>query len=158
MDPQLVNDAALDAPSPRGADSAITDDLSLETILRVSLEEAVARGEHIQGKAREGAPLTAEQLALQLHVAEVEAALQSILDSRFARGLERAVDEDAQMIQFFQESEEREREDRALAMDLSRPGSRMSILPAEAASPSPAVRVPGNWSPMRRPEVASASA
>jgi len=43
------------------------DDPSLETILQISLEEAVTRGEHLLGKAREGAPLTAEQLALQLN-------------------------------------------------------------------------------------------
>lgn len=130
-----------------------TDDLSLETILRISIDEAVRRREHLQGKAREGAPLTGEQLALQLHCAELEATLQSVLDSRFAQSLERAVDEDVQMIQFFQELEEREREDRAIAMDMSRPGSRMGISPVGAITG--AVRVPGRVSPVRPTAVGS---
>jgi len=131
MDPQLANDATLSVvlssqPAAFLMELPTTDDPSLEVALEVSLEEAAIRGEHLQGKAREGAPLTAEQLAIQLHVAELEAALQSAVDSRFARSLERAVDEDAQMIQFFQEIEQREREDRALALGMSQPGSKTS--------------------------------
>lgn len=130
-----------------------TDDPSLEMILRVSIEEAVTRGEHLQGKAREGAPLTAEQLALQLHSAELEAQLQSVLDYRFAMSLERALDEDVQMIQFFQELEGREREDRAIALGMSRPGSRMNTHQVEAATS--VVRGFGRWAPVRPAAVAS---
>ena len=136
MDPRLV----LNVPSPRAATS--TDDLSLEAVLLVSLEEATERGEYLQGKAREDAPLTAEQLAIQLHVAELEAALQSALDSRFARSFERAIDEDAQMIQFLQELEEREREDRVLALGMSRSASRTSTHPAAAAAAAAAAAPP----------------
>jgi len=154
-------DAALrvraSALSPRAAAAFVelptTDDLSLETILRVSIEEAVTRGEHLQGKAREGAPLTPEQLALQLHIAELEAALQSALDSRFARSLERAVDEDAQIIQSFQELEVREREDRVIALAISRPGSRTGLYPVGATAS--AVRVLGRPSLVRPTAVAS---
>ena len=157
MDPGLAKDTALplvELPS--------MDDPSLEAALRVSLEEATERGEHLQGKAREDAPLTAEQLALQLHVAELEAALRSALDSRFARSFERAIDEDAQMIQFFREIEERERQDRALALGMAVPrsASRTSTYPAAAAAATAAtpsaVRVLGNGSLFgRRSEVAS---
>jgi len=159
MDRHLANGAAQSASSPRAAafhvDLPTTDDPSLEAVLRASLEEAVTRGEHLQGKAREGAPLTAEQLAVQLHIAELEAALRSALDSQLARSIDRAVDEDAQMVQFFQEVEEREREDRLLAMEMSRPSSRMSIVyPIEAAQS--AVRVLDCGPPVeRRTEVAS---
>jgi hypothetical protein len=128
MDPQLANDATLSVLSPQAAASLVvlstTDDPSPEATLQASLEEATIRGEHLQGKAREDAPLTAEQVAIHLHVAELEAALQSAIDSRFARSLERAIDEDTQMIQFFQEIEQREREDRALALGMPRPASR----------------------------------
>ena len=148
MDPTHANGAALGAPSPRAAASLVvfptTDDPSLETILQISLEEAVTRVEHLLGKTREGAPLTAEQLALQLHRVELEAAQQSMIDARFARSLERAVDEDAQMIQFFQGIEERERADRDLALGMSRMGLRTRVNPAEA-TPS-AVRVLGSRS------------
>ena len=166
MDPRLAKDTALNVLSPRAATPPMElptkDDLSLEIALRVSLEEATDRGEHIQGKAREDAPLTAEQLAIQLHVAELEAALRSALDSRFARSVERAIDDDAQMIQFFQEMEEREREDRVLALGMrtgmSRSASRTPTYPAAAAvaaTPS-AVRVLGS-APLfgRRTDVAS---
>jgi hypothetical protein len=153
----LLNGAVLGALSPSPALSTvellITEDPSLEIVLRISLEEAVKRGEHLQGKAREGAPLTAEQLALQLHVTELEAVLQFALDSRFARSLERAVDEDAQMIQFFQEIEARELEDRMFALGLSQPGPGTSVRPAEATSS--AVRVLGIPSPVRETAVAS---
>jgi hypothetical protein len=133
-------------------ESTATDDPGLETVLRLSLEEAVDRREHLQGKAREGAPLTAEQRALQLHVAELEAALQSMRDCRLARSVARAVDEDAQMIQFFQELELRERGDRALALGMSQPGARASVPPV-VATPS-AVRIFGTQ-PVRRTAVAS---
>lgn len=142
-DPQLANDPALSVFSRRAEVSLVelptTDDPSLEAVLRVSLEDAVERGEHIQGKAREDAPLTAEQLAIQLHVAELEAALRSTLDTRFARSLERAIDEDAQMIQFFQEVEQHEHEDRVFALRMSqrassRMDSRVSTHPEEATT------------------------
>ena len=143
QDPQLANDTTLSVLSPRAEASPVelltTDESSLEAVLRVSLEDAAERGEHIQGKAREDAPLTGEQLAIQLHVAELEAALQSTLDIHFARSFERAIDEDAQMIQFFQEVEQREHEDHVVALRMSqrassRMGSRVSTHPEEATT------------------------
>jgi hypothetical protein len=158
MDPQLANDAAPRALSPRAAAPLVelptTDDMDLEVVLRVSLEEAVQRREHVQGKAREDTPLTAEQLAIQLQIAELEAALQSARDSRLASSLGRAVDEDAQMIQLFQEIEEREHEDRELALEMSRPSSRMSICPTEA-TPTAVRFLPSESPAERRTEVTS---
>jgi len=157
MGPPIANGAALRALSPRATAPLVevppTDDLSLETILRISLKEVVTRSEHLQGKARYGAPLTAEQLALQLYRVELEATLQSMLDARFAKSLERAVDEDAQMIRLFQEIEERERADRDLALGMSQLGLGTRINPEEA-TPS-AVRVLGSRSLFGRTKVAS---
>ena len=157
MDPQLADkNTALSVLSPRAEGSLVesptTDDQTLEVVIRLSLGEATERGEHIQGKAREDAPLTAEQLAIQLHVTELEAALRSALDSRFARSFERAIDEDAQMIQFFQEIEDREREDRAFALGMTRSASRASTYPAAAAAIATprAVRVLGSGSLVER--------
>jgi hypothetical protein len=158
MDPQLASDAAPRALSPGTAVPLVElptmDHPSLEVVLQVSLEDAVQRREHVQGKAREDTPLTAEQLAIQLQIAELEAALQSARDSRFAGSLERAVDEDAQMIQLFQEIEEREHEDRELALEMSQMGLRRSICPTEA-TPSVVRVLPSGPPAERRTEGAS---
>lgn len=80
----------MDSPS-----NASVDDAVLESVLRLSLEEAAHRGERVHGKARAGgAPPTTEQYALQLQAAELDAAMQSFRDARLARNLADAVDDD----------------------------------------------------------------
>jgi predicted nucleotidyltransferase len=74
--------------------SSNVDDAVLESILRLSLEEAAHRGERLHGKSRVGASLTTEQYALQLQAAELETALQSIRDARLARNVADAVNDD----------------------------------------------------------------
>lgn len=74
--------------------SSDVDDAVLESVLRLSLEEAAHRGERLHGKARVGASLTTEQLALQLQEAELETALQSFRDARLARNLAGTTDGD----------------------------------------------------------------
>lgn len=74
--------------------SSTVDDAVLESVLRLSLEEAAHRGERVHGKSRADAPPTTEQYALQLQAAELEAAMQSFRDARLARNIADAVDDD----------------------------------------------------------------
>ena len=67
--------------------SSSVDDAVLESVLRLSLEEAAHREERLLGKSRVGASMTTEQYALQLQAAEMENALQSFRDARLARNL-----------------------------------------------------------------------
>lgn len=97
--------------------SSAVDDAVLESVLRLSLEEAAHRGERVHGKSRAGAPPTTEQYALQLQAAELEAAMQSFRDARLARHLEDAVDEDDAQRRVQLEQTRREKHgDRADAM------------------------------------------
>lgn len=74
--------------------SSNLDDAILESVLRLSLEEAAHREERLLGKSRVGASQTTEQYALELQAAEMETALQSLRDARLARNLSDAVDDD----------------------------------------------------------------
>ena len=74
--------------------SSGVDDAVLESVLRLSLEEAAHREERLLGKSRVGASMTTEQYALQLQAAEMENALQSFRDARLARNLADGGDND----------------------------------------------------------------
>jgi len=82
--------------------SSSVDDAVLESILRLSLEEAAHRKEHVLGKSRVGGSLTTEQYALELQSAELEAAMQSFRDARLARNLADAADDDSAQQQLLQ--------------------------------------------------------
>src|SRR5258706_4104060 len=81
------------------ASSCTVDDAVLESVLRLSLEEAAHREERLLGKSRVGGSLTTEGYALQLQAAEMETALQSFRDPRLARNIADAGDNDDEVQQ-----------------------------------------------------------
>jgi len=134
--------------------SSGVDDAVLESVLRLSLEEAAHRGERAYGKSRVGAPLTTEQLALQLQAAELETAMQSFRDARLARNLADAVDDNdvQQLVQLEQERRENH-DNRADAMGSMGSGSMGSTLSFDVDMDHlPTVESPGHLTPDLFPE------
>jgi hypothetical protein len=104
--------------------SSSVEDAVLESILRLSLEEAEEREERLHGKSRVGAPQTTEQYALQLQAAELETALQSVRDARLARNIADAVDDDdVQQLVHLEHAQRENRDDRAEAEAMASMGS-----------------------------------
>jgi len=91
--------------------STDVDDAVLESVLRLSLEEAAHRGDRLLGKSRVGASATTEQYALQLQSAELQAAMQSFRDARLARNIAEAVNDEEVQQQLVQLEQTHDRAD-----------------------------------------------
>jgi hypothetical protein len=99
------------------------DEATRELILRLAMEDAEERREHLIGKARVGSILTDEQIALGEHALELERALQVLIDAHFAHSMDRAIETDGDLLRTFEDTEAMERQDRGMALNLSRTGS-----------------------------------
>jgi hypothetical protein len=114
----------------------MADPATYELILRLCYEDAEAHKAVVFGKAREGAPLTDEQTALQEHAAFLAAALQDLADNRLAQSLENAVDADRALLIRLEAREKMELDDRNLALRLAGlPSARGSAAPSGFATP-----------------------
>jgi hypothetical protein len=99
------------------------DEATRELILRLAMEDAEERREHLIGKARVGSTLTDEQLALNEHAMELERALQVLIDAQFAHSVDRAIETDGDLLRALEQTEAMEREDHNMALNLPRTGS-----------------------------------
>ena len=113
-----------------------------ELLLQLEIEEAQARWERIGGKARVASSSTDEQLAIKEYLEELIQSLQTLHDSRLAHSIDNAMDSDADLLALYQDMDQMEISDRALAMRLSRPGSvnirtrRPQAVPAPIMTPT----------------------
>jgi hypothetical protein len=90
-----------------------------ELVLQLEIAEAEARREKVSGKSRMGSIATDEQLALQLHLGELQRSRQMLGDDRFAHSVAHAMGSDADIIAHHQELDRMEAADRTMAMNLS---------------------------------------
>jgi hypothetical protein len=90
-----------------------------ELVLQLEIAEAEARREKVNGKSRVGSIVTDEQLALRLHIEELQRSRQMLGDDRFAHSVAHAMDRDADIIAHHQELDRMETADRTMAMNLS---------------------------------------
>jgi hypothetical protein len=90
-----------------------------ELVLQLEIAEAEARRKKVTGRSYVRSTATDEQLALQLHLEELQRSRQVLGDDRFAHSVTDAIDSDANIIARYQEVDKMERADRAMAMNLS---------------------------------------
>lgn len=101
----------------------IHDDETHELILQVEIEEARARWEKAGGKAPVTSRITDEQMAIKVYLHELLESLQVLRDNRFAHSMDKAVGSDADLLSLYQDLDQLEISDRAMALKLSEHGS-----------------------------------
>jgi len=93
-----------------------------ELVLQLEIAEAEDRKEKVSGKSRVGSIVTDEQLALQLHLEELQRSRQILGDDHLAQSIAHAIGTDADILALYQKIDKMEISDRTMAVNLSRPG------------------------------------
>jgi hypothetical protein len=94
-----------------------------ELVLQLEIAEAEARREKVNGKSRVGSIVTDEQLALRLHLEELQRSRQILGDDRLAQSITHAIGTDADILARYLEIDKMETADRTMAIGLSGPGT-----------------------------------
>lgn len=102
-----------------------------ELVLQLEIAEAEDRKEKVSGKSRVGSITTDEQLALQLHLEELQRSRQILGDDRIAQSITHAIGTDANILAQYLEIDKMETADRTMAVRLS--GSGTVNVPAQTA-------------------------
>jgi len=100
-----------------------------ELVLQLEIAEAEVRAGEIHEESRGNSIITDEQVALKMHLSELQESLQILGDGHIAHSIVHAMNRDANILAHYQEIEKVETEDRRMAIELSNrsPGNNTTV-------------------------------